>query len=112
MSLCLLLATLLFSPAAALAGTGAVYRPPSAQTSAYPARGMTMAQVRERFGMPERTLPPDPATAQGPLKPPVVRWIYPHFTVYFERGFVIHSVLTHPRYAPSPDSSAGGSGLP
>jgi len=61
-----------------------------------------MSQVRAQFGAPEKTLPPDPATAQGPLKPPIVRWIYPDFDVYFERGYVIHTVLTHPRQAPPP----------
>ncbi|MGH8225554.1 MAG: hypothetical protein ACRER1_05335 [Gammaproteobacteria bacterium] len=86
--------------------------PAIAQTAApagiYPTRGMSMAEVRQQFGAPQRRLPPDPATAQGPLKPPIVRWVYPRFTVYFERGRVIHSVLTHPRRAPAANSSAGG----
>ncbi len=107
----LLFAALLLSPAVA---TFAAVPPmqqeasSSVQAPAYPIRGMTMAQVRALFGVPERSLPPDPATAQGPLKPPIVRWIYPRFTVYFERGLVIHSVLTHPRRTPSAASPAGG----
>ncbi len=50
-----------------------------------PARGASMAQVKHRFGRPERIVP-----AVG--KPPITRWVYPQFVVYFERERVIHSV--------------------
>lgn len=91
---------LLPAPAAFAAATS-----PAAQA---PARGMSMAFVREHFGAPESVLPPVPATAQGPLKPPIVRWIYPDYVVYFERGRVIDSVPTNPRRAPTPATSANG----
>ncbi|GEM_PF-5246215 len=79
----------------------------------YPVRGMVMANVRRIFGAPVRVLPPDPLTAGGPLRPPINRWVYRHFTVYFERNRVIHTIPTHsfkpPRvYAPVAGSSDQG----
>ena len=50
-----------------------------------PTRGMSMQQVSERFGPPQTKLPP-----VG--EPPITRWKYRHFTVYFEGAYVIHSV--------------------
>ncbi len=77
----------------------------SAAVPAHPTRGMTMKQVRQKFGSPRKMLAPTPPTALGPLKPPIVRWIYPDFIVYFERDRVIHTVLTHPREAPVPKTT-------
>jgi hypothetical protein len=51
-----------------------------------PTRGMTMDQVAKRFGEPQEKLPP-----VG--KPPITRWKYPQFTVYFESKYVIDSVV-------------------
>lgn len=50
-----------------------------------PAGGLKQAQVLEQFGEPSRRL-----AAVG--KPPIIRWLYPNFTVYFEGDVVIHSV--------------------
>lgn len=50
-----------------------------------PGRGMSMTQVEERFGAPRQKLP-----AVG--DPPITRWIYPDFTVYFEYQYVINAV--------------------
>src|SRR5580693_3791324 len=50
-----------------------------------PDRGMTMAQVAGKFGDPRSKTP-----AVG--KPPISRWEYPGFVVYFEYDHVIHSV--------------------
>lgn len=86
-------------------------RPPAAKFNrAYPVRGMTMGNVKNIFGPPEKILPPDPRTAGGPLRPPINRWIYPHFIVYFERNRVIHTIKTHPFQAVpvySPPSASG-----
>lgn len=64
------------------------------QTSAGPRvtldRGTTMDQVKQRFGMPAQILP-----AVG--EPPITRWVYPQFIVYFERHWVIHSVAVATR---------------
>ena len=50
-----------------------------------PQRGMTMDEVETRFG------PPD--TRKLPVgDPPITRWIYADFRVFFEHQWVIHSV--------------------
>ena len=53
---------------------------------ATPNRGMTMNQVAAKFGAPVTKL-----AAVG--KPPISRWEYPGFVVYFESNFVIDSVI-------------------
>jgi outer membrane protein assembly factor BamE (lipoprotein component of BamABCDE complex) len=55
---------------------------------ATPARGMTMDQVAAKFGDPATKIP-----AVG--QPPITRWDYPGFVVYFERNHVIHSVIAN-----------------
>ena len=52
-----------------------------------PPRGMTMTQVASKFGSPVTKVP-----AVG--NPPISRWEYPGFVVYFERDHVIHSVVS------------------
>jgi hypothetical protein len=54
---------------------------------AAPARGMTMTQVTSKFGAPASKV-----AAVG--NPPISRWEYPGFVVYFERDHVIHSVVS------------------
>lgn len=50
-----------------------------------PARGVTMASVERTFGAPTRR--------EGPVgDPPITRWDYPDFSVYFEHDRVIHAV--------------------
>ena len=56
-----------------------------AQGTAAPSRGMSMEGVETRFGAPTNRRP-----AVG--EPPITRWEYPDFTVYFEHQFVIHAV--------------------
>ena len=53
---------------------------------ARPVRGATMDAVKAKFGAPERQFP-----AVG--KPPITRWDYPAFSVYFEFNRVVHSVV-------------------
>jgi hypothetical protein len=53
-----------------------------------PTRGMTMDQVASKFGAPS-----DKTPAVG--KPPISRWQYPGFIVYFEGDHVIHSVISN-----------------
>ena len=55
---------------------------------ATPARGMTMDQVATKFGAPVSKTP-----AVG--NPPISRWEYPGFVVYFEHEHVIHSVVAN-----------------
>lgn len=75
---------------------------PAAATSSghsftVPGRGMTMTQVEEKFGPPLQKLP-----EVG--DPPIIRWVYSNYTVYFEYQFVINSVLNAEAGAP-PKSS-------
>jgi len=56
-----------------------------ASRSERPQSGVTMASVEQRFGSPTRV-----AAAVG--DPPITRWEYPGFTVYFEHDRVIHAV--------------------
>ncbi len=55
-----------------------------------PHNGMSMADVERRFGAPEAKLPV--AGGDTPLHPPINRWRYAGYTVYFERDIVLHSV--------------------
>ena len=55
---------------------------------ATPTRGMTMDKVATKFGTPVTKVP-----AVG--KPPISRWEYPGFIVYFEAEHVIHSVVAN-----------------
>jgi hypothetical protein len=50
-----------------------------------PARGASMTQVEARFGAP--------ATRHAAVgTPPITRWDYPGFSVYFEHQHVVHAV--------------------
>jgi hypothetical protein len=62
----------------------------SAQDSAAerPRRGMTMKTVEARFGAPVTR-----HDAVG--KPPITRWDYPDYSVFFEYQHVIHAVPKH-----------------
>jgi hypothetical protein len=58
-----------------------------------PKRGSTMTQVEARFGAPVERHP----TVSSPGKagqPPITRWDYNGFSVFFERDRVIDSVAT------------------
>ncbi len=68
------------------AGLANAQNPASGQTAAeHPARGMTMTRVESSFGAPSNRLAP-----VG--QPPITRWEYPGFIVYFEHSHVIHTV--------------------
>ncbi len=54
---------------------------------ARPGRGLSMAQVEARFGTPANRH----ATVGAP---PITRWDYDGFSVYFEFDKVIHAVAT------------------
>lgn len=49
-------------------------------------RGMTMSQVEQKFGAPVNKL-----AAVG--DPPIARWEYAEYTVYFEHHLVLTSVI-------------------
>ena len=53
-----------------------------------PANGLTKDQVEQRYGAPgERRAPVG--------EPPISRWLYEDYSVYFENELVIESVLHH-----------------
>ncbi|NOR70877.1 MAG: hypothetical protein GQ532_14485 [Methylomarinum sp.] len=52
-----------------------------------PVRGLNMDQVKKQLGQPLKIL-----EAVG--NPPITRWIYKDFIVYFEHNLVLHSVLS------------------
>ena len=52
-----------------------------------PESGMTMEQVKAKYGAADSALP-----SVG--NPPITRWEYDGFTVYFEYQRVIHSVIS------------------
>ena len=77
-------------------GSGVVQMPPATQQSAptdhpliqiaLPVRGMTMREVERKFGPPQEKIP-----AVG--RPPISRWVYSDYTVYFEYKYVIDAVI-------------------
>ena len=76
-------------PAAALADTLVIENVNQAEANAgvRPNRGMSMETVESRWGAPVTK-----RSAVG--DPPITRWEYPNFVVYFEYRNVIHAVKT------------------
>jgi hypothetical protein len=82
---------------AALALTGTAYadtllidRVENAADQPRPTMGLSMDQVRSRFGEPIAQFAP--VGGGKPQHPPITRWQYDGYTVYFERDKVIYSV--------------------
>ncbi len=68
------------------AGSGAPYAAPPADRSHLPKRGSSMDSVRARYG--------DPVSIHGPIgDPPITRWVYNDFSVFFEYRHVINAVI-------------------
>ncbi|HWG11018.1 MAG TPA: hypothetical protein VN693_05910 [Rhodanobacteraceae bacterium] len=59
-----------------------------------PQRGLSMAQVEQRYGAPLHKL--QTRGGDSAKHPPINRWEYANYIVYFERSHVIHSVITTP----------------
>jgi len=60
---------------------------PEPESSAHtPARGLSMDKVEAQFGAPSNRV-----AAIG--NPPITRWEYPGFVVFFEHNIVLHSVV-------------------
>lgn len=71
---------------AASADTLLLQRVERAKASALPHKGSTMDQIESQYGAPT-----EKKAAVG--QPPISRWMYPAFTVYFERDYVINAVI-------------------
>ena len=82
----LLAAIVLGGPIPAIADVLLVDSIDRAGASSRPTNGMSMDSVRSRFGEPQQM--------QGPVgDPPITRWVYGDFTVYFEHSLVLTSVV-------------------
>jgi hypothetical protein len=64
----------------------------AAASVSMPERGSSMQSVEQDFGSPNDVFP-----AVG--SPPITRWRYPEFTVYFEGSHVIHPVVNRDKAA-------------
>jgi hypothetical protein len=64
-------------------------------TGPVPGKGQTMTEVVRRFGEPQDKHPP--VGGDAPTHPPITRWDYPGFSVFFEHSHVVDSVVPgHP----------------
>lgn len=63
---------------------------------ALPAKGMLMSDVEKKFGEPKQKYP---AVGGAPRQPPITRWDYDGFVVFFERTHVVDAVIPE---APAP----------
>lgn len=57
-----------------------------------PKRGLTMAEVEKHFGAPATRHPP--VGGGSARQPPITRWDYTGFSVFFEHDRVIDAVVT------------------
>lgn len=85
-----LAAAIVAAPATAMADTLLIERVQEKPATVLPARGESMEQVQARFGAPQERL--EPRGGQKRQWPTINRWVYPAFTVYFERQRVIDVV--------------------
>ncbi|AZR23053.1 hypothetical protein [Xanthomonas vasicola] len=76
--------------AVASADTLLVDRAQQKPAAVLPLRGESMSQVEGRYGAPQEKL--DPRGGQKRQWPTIHRWVYPAFTVYFEKSKVIDVV--------------------
>jgi len=83
-----LLTLLLITSGPALADVLLVDSIQSAPQIQTPRDGLTMSQIRQQFGSPKTELP-----AVG--DPPISRWEYDGYSVFFENDLALHSVIHH-----------------
>lgn len=69
-----------------------------------PKRGLTMSEVEKHFGAPVTRHPA--VGGESPHHPPITRWDYNGFAVFFESDRVIHSVVTGGDAAPAAPAAA------
>ena len=55
-----------------------------------PDRGLSMSDIEARYGAPMDKM--EPKGGQKPQWPVIHRWVYPEFTIYFEKSHVIDVV--------------------
>ena len=74
----------------ATADTLLIERAQEKPAEALTVRGQTAQQVEARFGAPQQKL--EPRGGQKRQWPTIPRWVYPAYTVYFEKNRVIDVV--------------------
>ncbi|HMB57426.1 MAG TPA: hypothetical protein VKM35_09480 [Arenimonas sp.] len=79
--------------AGAQAETLLVDRVKSEQGNALPKRGNSMAQVEGKFGAPQQKYPAIAGPGSRKRNPPITRWAYANFNVYFEYNHVVDAVM-------------------
>lgn len=73
------------------ADTLLIERVQTGQGMGLPKHGASMAQVEAKFGAPQQK---QAAVGGGSRRtPPITRWIYTGFSVYFENSHVVNAVL-------------------
>lgn len=76
-----------FAPAFAPVNADELQMPASTSASSgTPSRGMSMEKVEAAYGAPSNR-----ESAVG--QPPITRWEYPAYVVYFENNIVLHTVV-------------------
>ena len=86
LALMIIAATLLFTATGLNADVLLIEEVRQAESMTLPANGMDKEQVRARFG--------DPAQTHAPVgDPPITRWDYENWSVYFEYDLVLSTVL-------------------
>jgi hypothetical protein len=90
LSLALTAGLLLQAPAQA--DTLLVERVQAEPSQALPARGQSMSQVETKFGAPQHKKAPIAGPNDTKHNPPITRWVYPSFSVYFEHSHVVDAV--------------------
>ena len=68
-----------------------IERSRAAQEMDLPRRGESMESVERRFGAPSQRRAPVGGSSKA--QPPITRWDYPNFSVYFEYSHVVDAVL-------------------
>ena len=88
----------------ALIMAGILSLPVMSSAADVPSRGMSQKAVKQSFGQPNEIVP-------GVGNPPISRWVYEGFTVYFEGNFALHAVQ-HQRPKPAPALAPAVTELP
>lgn len=70
---------------------GALFMAHTATAADLPSRGSLMHSVEAEYGAPATKHAPVPAIGTK-QNPPITRWDYPQFSVFFEHNHVVHAV--------------------
>lgn len=91
-SLSLILSLGVLTALPCLADTLLIERVQAGSSVALPNRGNSMSQVEAQFGAPQQKFAP--VGGGSNRTPPITRWQYEKFSVYFENSHVVDAVLS------------------